>query len=180
MIQQTVFEAPILPKHLYDGQGDVTKNPANLKPVGTGPFKFAEWNKGSTLKVVRNENYFEKDKPYLDAIVFQIMPQGANRSTALETGEVDFVVDFYLPKTDVKRLEANAKLMPKRGQGAPAIDFVMMNVRTKALSTAEARQAVAMAIDRKRIVDQHGRHRSCRSRTLRRRLQVVAQSRRRL
>lgn len=154
MIQQTVFEAPILPKHLYDGQGDVTKNPVNLKPIGTGPFKFSEWNKGSTIKLVRNDNYFEKDKPYLDAIVFQIIPQGANRSTALETGEVDFVVDFYLPKTDVKRLEANAKLTAKRGQGSPAIDFMMMNTRTKALSTAEARQAVAMAIDRKRIVDQ--------------------------
>jgi peptide/nickel transport system substrate-binding protein len=154
MLSLTVFDSPILPKHVYDGQGDVTKNAANLKPIGTGPFKFVEWNKGSTLKVARNENYFEKDKPYLDAIVFQIIPQGANRSTALETGEVDFVVDFYLAKTDVPRLEKNTKLMPKRGQGAPAIDFMMYNTRTKALSTAEARQAVAMAIDRKRIVDQ--------------------------
>ena len=154
MIQQTVFEAPILPKHLYDGQGDVTKNPVNLKPVGTGPFKFSEWNKGATIKLVRNDNYFEKGKPYLDAIVFQIIPQGANRSTALETGEVDFVVDFYLAKTDVPRLDKNTKLTGKRGQGAPAIDFMMFNTRTKALATPEARQAVAMAIDRKRIVDQ--------------------------
>ena len=154
MIQQTVFDAPILPKHVYDGQGDVTKNPANVKPIGTGPFKFVEWNKGATIKLARYDNYFEKGKPYLDGIVFQIIPQGANRSTALETGEVDFVVDFYLPKTDVKRLEANAKLTAKRGQGAPAIDFMMMNTRTKALSTAEARQAVAQAIDRKRVVDQ--------------------------
>ncbi|HEX9116386.1 MAG TPA: ABC transporter substrate-binding protein [Anaerolineae bacterium] len=154
LLQMSVFEAPILPKHLYDGQGDVLKNPANLKPVGTGPFKFVEWNKGSNIKLVRNDKYFEKDQPYLDGIVFQIIPQGANRSTALETGEVDFVVDFYLPKTDVKRLSANAKLMSKRGQGFPAIDFLMMNTQTKALSTKEARQALAFAIDRQRIVDQ--------------------------
>ncbi|HEX7587823.1 MAG TPA: ABC transporter substrate-binding protein [Anaerolineae bacterium] len=150
----SVLDAPILPKHLYDGQGDVTKNPANLKPVGTGPFKFSEWNKGSTLKLVRNENYFEKGLPYLDGLVYQIIPQAANRSTALETGEVDYVVDFYFPKTDVKRMESSGKYNSKHGQAAPAIEFMMFNTRTKALATKEARQAIAMVIDRKRIVDQ--------------------------
>ncbi len=154
LLQMSVFETPILPKHLYDGKGDVPANPANLKPVGTGPFKFVEWTKGANIKVVRNENYFEKGQPYLDGIVFQIIPQATNRSTGLETGEVDFVVDFYLPKTDVKRLEANTNLVAKRGQGFPAIDFMMMNNQTKALSTKQARQAIAFAIDRQRIVDQ--------------------------
>ena len=154
LLQQTAFDAPILPKHVYDGQGDVLKNPANQQPVGTGPFKFAEWNRGSNLKLVRNENYWDKGKPYLDSLVFQIVPQGANRSTGLETGELDFVVDFYLPKTDVKRLQANDKLQPKRGQGFPAINFMTMNTANPALATKEARQAVAFAIDRKRMVDQ--------------------------
>ncbi len=154
LIQQTVFEAPILPKHLYDGQGDATKNPANLKPVGTGPFKFSEWNKGSTIKLVRNENYFEKGLPYLDGLVYQVIPQAANRATALETGEVDYVVDFYFPKTDVKRMESSGKYIVKRGQGAPAIEFMMFNTRSKALATKEARQAIAMVVDRKRLVDQ--------------------------
>lgn len=152
--QMSVFEAPVLPKHLYDGRGDVLQNPANLAPVGTGPFKFAEWSKGASIKVVRNQDYFEKGLPYLDTIVFQIIPQGANRSTGLETGEVDFVVDYFLPKTDAKRLLADANLMSKRGQGFPAIDFMMMNIQTEALSTKQARQALAFAIDRQRIVDQ--------------------------
>ncbi len=154
MLGLTVFDAPILPKHLYDGQGDVTKNPANLKPIGTGPFKFSEWNKGSTIKLVRNESYFEKGLPYLDGLVYQIIPQATNRATALETGEVDYVVDFYFPKTDVKRLESSGKFIAKHGQGAPAIEFMMFNTRTKALATKEARQAIAMVIDRKRMVDQ--------------------------
>lgn len=154
MLGLSVFDAPILPKHLYDGQGDVTKNPANLKPIGTGPFKFSEWNKGSTIKLVRNENYFEKGLPYLDGLVYQIIPQAANRSTALETGEVDYVVDFYFPKTDVKRMESSGLYTSKHGQAAPAIEFMMFNTRTKALATKEARQAIAMVVDRKRIVDQ--------------------------
>ncbi len=154
LMGQTVFDAPILPKHLYDGQGDVTKNPANLKPVGTGPYKFAEWNKGSNLKVVRNENYFEKGLPYLDGIIFQIIPQAPNRSTALETGEVDYVVDYYTSKADIPRLQKNPQLVTKRGQAAPAIEFMMFNTLSKALSTKEARQAIAMVVDRQRIVDQ--------------------------
>ena len=154
LMGQTVFDAPILPKHLYDGQGDVTKNPANLKPVGTGPFKFSEWNKGSNLKVVRYDGYFEKGLPYLDGIVFQIIPQAPNRSTALETGEVDYVVDYYVSKADVPRLQKNAQLVTKRGQAAPAVEFMMFNTQSKLLATKEARQAIAMVVDRQRIVDQ--------------------------
>lgn len=153
LLQMSVFDAPMLPKHLYDGT-DILKNPYNSKPVGTGPFKFSEWNRGTSIKVVRNDNYWEKDKPYLDNIVFQVVPQGANRSTGLETGEIDFVVDFYLAKADVKRLAANPALQSKRGQGPPAIDFLMMNTKTAALSTKEARQAIAFAINRPRLVDQ--------------------------
>ncbi len=153
LIQMTAFDAPILPKHIYEGS-DVLKNDANNKPIGTGPFKFSEWNKGQNLKVVRNPDYWEKDKPYLDGIVFQITPQAANRSTGLETGEIDFVADFYLPKADVKRLSASDKLQSKRGQGAPAVDFIFINTASAALKNKEARQALALSIDRKRMVEQ--------------------------
>ena len=116
LLQQTPYDSPILPKHVYDGT-DIQNNPANQKPIGTGPFKFSEWNRGSNLKLVRNETYWDAPKPYLDAIVFQIVPQGANRSAGLETGEIDVVSDFYLAKADVGRLSSNANLKSKRGQG---------------------------------------------------------------
>ena len=49
-------ESPILPKHVYDGT-DVMKNPANTAPIGTGPFKFEEFVRGSHIILSRNENY---------------------------------------------------------------------------------------------------------------------------
>ncbi len=153
LLQLTAFDAPIIPAHVY-GSGDVTKHEANQRPVGTGPFKFSEWNRGASLKVVRNETYWEAPRPYLDAIIFQVVPQGPNRSTGLETGEIDFVVDFYLAKADVGRLSTNAKLQSRRGQGTPAINFIMTNTRTAALAKKEARQALAYAINRKTLVDQ--------------------------
>lgn len=154
LLQMNIFEAPILAKHVYEGQGEVTKNPANQSPIGTGPFKFVEWTKGASIKLVRNENYWDKGKPYLDNIVFSIIPQAANRSTAMETGEADYLVNFYVALTDAKRLSANTKLVTERGHSFPAIYFMMMNTLTKALSTKEARKALAFAIDRDRIITQ--------------------------
>src|ERR1035441_3583794 len=54
--QMTVFDAPVLPRHLYDS-GSIATNPANQKPVGTGPFKFAEWKRGASIRLLRNEHY---------------------------------------------------------------------------------------------------------------------------
>ncbi|GAC1325489.1 MAG: ABC transporter substrate-binding protein [Chloroflexota bacterium] len=153
LVQMSVFEAPILPKHLYDGS-DPTTNPINQAPVGTGPFKFTEWNRGSTIKVVRNNQYWDTGKPYLDSIIFQVVPLPANRSTGLETGELDFVLDFYLPKADVGRLSSNASLISKRGQGAPAIDFLMFNTRNQVLANKAVRQALALAVNRDTQVQQ--------------------------
>jgi len=153
LMQMSVFEAPIMPMHLYQGT-DASTNPANQAPVGTGPFKFAEWNHGSTIKVVRNDQYWDSGKPYLDGIIFQVVPQAPNRSSGLETGEIDFVLDFYLPKADVGRLSSNTNLTSKRGQGAPAIDFLMMNLKNPILANKQVRQALAMAINRDTQVQQ--------------------------
>lgn len=153
LVQMSVFEAPILPKHIYDGS-DPTTNPINQAPVGTGPFKFTDWKRGSTIKVDRNAQYWDSGKPYLDSIIFQIVPQPANRSTGLETGELDFVLDFYLPKADAGRLSSNTSLISKRGQGAPAIDFLMFNTRNPLLANKAVRQAFALAINRDTQVQQ--------------------------
>lgn len=153
LIQQTVFEAPIFPKHLYEGT-DILKNDYNAKPVGTGPFKFSAWNRGQNITLVRNAAYFEKDLPYLDGIKFQMIPEAQNRTVALELGEADFIGDFYTPKTDVPRLAKNEKLVQRRGSTIPAIYFLMINTQSPAFKTAEARQALAFAIDRNRMVQQ--------------------------
>ena len=129
-------------------------NPANQKPVGTGPYKLAEWNRGASLRLTRNESYWEPGKPYLDTLVYAIVPQPANRATGLETGELDFVVDFYLSKADAPRLLNNSRLQSKRGQGSPNMYFLSMNTRTPALAKPEARQALAFAINRATIVQQ--------------------------
>ena len=79
-------ESQVLPRHRYEGT-DVLTNPLNNAPVGTGPFRFKEWRRGSAVVVERNPDYWDAGKPYLDAIVMRFIPDGAGRSAALETGE---------------------------------------------------------------------------------------------
>ncbi len=81
-----VTNAPIMPKHLY-GNTDALTNPYNVKPVGSGAFKFQEWAKGDHLTLVKNEKYFKTGKPYLDRIVFKVMPSIATAAIAFENGE---------------------------------------------------------------------------------------------
>lgn len=151
--QMTVFDAPILPRHLYEGS-NVGANPANQKPVGTGPFRFGEWKRGASIKLVRNDQYWDGDKPYLESIIFQVIPQAANRVPALQAGELDELLDFYTPKPEVPRILADKNLAPRRGVNIPALYFMMFNTQSPLFAKKEARHALAFAIDRPRLVKQ--------------------------
>ena len=71
-----ISNLPVMPKHIYAGT-DVVKNPANLNPIGSGPFKLKEWVRGSHIHLVRNDDYFKPGLPYLDAIIYRVIPDGA-------------------------------------------------------------------------------------------------------
>ncbi|MGD8412612.1 MAG: ABC transporter substrate-binding protein, partial [Candidatus Latescibacterota bacterium] len=76
-----------IPKHVYDVP-DFDKNPANRKPVGSGPFKFDEWRMSQYISVVRNDNYHGKE-PYLDKVIFRVIEDDAVALNALKAGELD-------------------------------------------------------------------------------------------
>jgi peptide/nickel transport system substrate-binding protein len=85
-----VVEAPIIPKHIYEGK-DLQKDPANLQPIGTGPFKFVEYVKGDHVTLERNPDYFRAGLPHLDKVIFRIIPDANTATLALEQGEVDYL-----------------------------------------------------------------------------------------
>ena len=97
-------ESPIVPKHLYEGK-DVATNPRNNSPVGTGPFIFKEWVRGSHVRLERNPNYWNAPKPYLDVAVARFIPEAAAR--ALESGEAQ-LANKSIALSDIDRFEAEA------------------------------------------------------------------------
>lgn len=150
-----VVEAAILPRHIYAG-ADVQNNPANQQPVGTGPFKFAEYAKGDRVRLVRNENYFKAGLPYLDELVFRIIPQATTATLAFEQGEVDYLIS--VPGPDLPRLRTMpgvtiASTSAGSG-GSNCQDTLVYNLRRAPLDSVLVRQAFAYAIDRQQILDE--------------------------
>ena len=148
----TVFDAPVLPQHLYEGT-DPLSNPANNEPVGSGPFRFSEWVRGERIEITRNDAYF-LEEALLDRILFRVIPQDVARSTALEVGEADLLWGFYMPPADLPRLEANPDLQVWRGITIPALYFIFINNRSPGLEDVRVRQALMYAVDREQIVEQ--------------------------
>lgn len=144
----------IQPKHLYDGS-DIAENPANLAPVGSGPFKFSEWSKGREVVLVRNENYFLKDKPYVDRIVTRFIPEPSARIRSLEAGEIDYVAYFDLPPAFVVELQKNPaiKVVSEGHEAWGSIVELMMNLDKAPYNDVRVRRAITHAIDRQFIVE---------------------------
>lgn len=149
-----VDNMPMVPKHIYDGT-DFRTNPANQTPIGTGPFKFKEWKKGSHITLVRNPDYWKKGQPYLDEIVFRVIPDAASRAVAFEKGDVHVLRGGDIDNVDVKRVKAlpNVEMTTKGWEMYGPLAFVVMNQRKPPFDNLKVRQAVMHAINRKFVVD---------------------------
>lgn len=151
--QLKVFDLPIIPKHIFEGT-DLATNEASRAPIGTGPFVFSEWDPGRSLRLTANEDYWDEGKPGLSEIIYQIVPDAANRSAGLETGEYDFVGAFYLPRADVARLKTLDNVVVREQTTIPSLHFIQFNCENEHLGKREVRQAIARVVDRPRIVEQ--------------------------
>jgi peptide/nickel transport system substrate-binding protein len=147
-----VTNAPVMPKHLYDGT-DLLTNPHNTRPVGSGPFRFQEWLKGDHITLARNDKYFKAGKPYLDRVVYRVMPSAAAAAIAFEKGEVDY---FLNPTPlDVARLKhlPDVVITDKGREGYATVETLIPNLTRAPLSDPRVRRAMAHAIDKDFLVD---------------------------
>lgn len=148
------YVSPVMPKHIYEGR-DVRSNPANFAPVGTGPFKFKEWSKGSHVSLERNPGYWRENRPYLDGIVFRFIPDAGARAVAFESGEVQMGVFNSLPLNVVRRLEKspNFEVSTFGYEFTSTIFMLELNTRRAPFDKREVRQAVMHAIDRQALIN---------------------------
>jgi peptide/nickel transport system substrate-binding protein len=119
------------------------------KPIGTGPFKLAEFKRGDTIRLVRNPDYFKKDRPYLDEIDFRVVDNRATRLLAFSTGEFDitFPSDVTVALTkDIKARDPNAICE----LDAPNTQVnLMVNRVNPPFDNPDIRRAMSLALDRR-------------------------------
>ena len=150
--QLDVTEAPILPKHIFEGQ-DPNTAVANLQPVGTGPYKFDSYKRDDQIVLVRNPDYFKPGLPKLDRIVFRVIPDQRTAALAVLKGEVDFMRDVAGPDLAPLKRDANVvlDLVTAGAGGGNCIMTVGFNLEKNALADVRVRRAFALAVDRERI-----------------------------
>ncbi len=143
----------VLPKHVFAGT-DIMANPANEKLVGTGPFKYAEHKTGEYYRLARNDDYWGEGEPYLDEIVYRVLPDRAAAAGALEAEEIDLAAFSAVPLADLDRISKVPGLtVISKGYEALTYQLVVeINHRRKELADLKVRQAIAHAIDRDFVV----------------------------
>lgn len=161
----------ILPKHVFEPfmGAKSRENPANTKPVGTGPYKIVDFKPGDILRAEANAGYHVPNQPFFDTL--EIKGGGDATSAAravLQTAEYDLAWNLAVEDDILKRLEAAGKGKMAFYTGSD-IEFVALNVtdpwnevdgerasaksKHPAFTDKAVRTAMAMLIDRKGIQD---------------------------
>src|SRR6476659_5824520 len=120
-------------------------------PIGTGPFKFVEFKPNEYIKVVRNPDYWKKDRPYLDGIDWTIIKNQATGQLAFLSGKFDMTSPYFFQVpmiNDTMKQDPNAicKLVPSNVNRN-----VMINRTAPPFNNPELRRAVALTIDRRAV-----------------------------
>jgi peptide/nickel transport system substrate-binding protein len=161
----------IIPKHLYaEFQGDKSRDaPTNLKPVGTGPYKFADFKPGDMVRGEINANYHIANRPHFDSIEFKGGGDAVSAARAvIQTGEFDFAWNMQVEDEILQRLEKGGKgkaLITASGN----IEHIQLNstdpwtevdgerssAKTKhpSLTDPAVRQAMGLLVDRQSVQD---------------------------
>lgn len=123
----------------------------NRKPVGSGPFKFESWTPGTEIVLVRNPDYkcFREDlenkgAPYVDKVVFRIIPEEGTKANAIQAGEVHIIPVAYAQADYLKKVPGLHLVAIEKGFNMNYIEF---NTRKPPFDDVRVRKAVGYALD---------------------------------
>ncbi len=125
------------------------------QPVGTGPWKFEEWRSADRIILVRNPDYkwgpkfVHEGPPYIERIVYRIVPEAAAQVAAFERGEADIL---GVPATDLQRLQQTGKYTffktLRKGVGL----FIEFNTTREPFTDVRVRRALNNAIEKRSVL----------------------------
>ena len=139
---------PIIPKHIYGDGQDMKTHPANLAPVGSGPFRLVEYVPGESVVLERNDDYFISGRPYLDGLIIRLEPDPKAQVVDMQREEAHLLPLFV----DLDALDRLGKcehlVITSRGhEGVGAINWLAFNLLRPPLDDERVRQAIAYAVD---------------------------------
>lgn len=142
----------LLPKHMLQNadRKSLRSHEFGRNPLSSGPFLLKEWKQQQYIELVANDKYFG-GRPYLDRVIFKIVPDKANLMTQLQTGEVDMVIN--LPPGEANQLkETNPNIRLYAASGR-VYHYLGYNHKNSLFSSPEVRKALNMAVNRQGMID---------------------------
>ncbi len=139
----------IIPKHLLGGYANINRVPFNQQPVGTGPFRVVRWYHGDHVELAANPLYF-RGAPKLKKILVYTVPDGNTSAAELQSHGIDLILAVTASNfRNLRAISSVRTLLVKQPSYAAAI----FNTKHPPLDDVRVRQAIAYAVNEKRIVD---------------------------
>jgi len=147
---------PILPKHYFTGE-DFLASAKNYAPLGTGPYKFDEFSEGEYVRLRSNENWWKAEKgneidlkfPYIEEIEILLYEKSKNITEVFQQEDIDLLtIDRSLWSKYNGRPDITMKKYTSNN-----FEYIAFNLSNRLLKLPEVRQAIAYAIDKKKIIN---------------------------
>jgi peptide/nickel transport system substrate-binding protein len=141
----SLFSNDVIPAN-YGGQ---TETAFYNHPIGTGPFKWDYWHKGSALKLVRNPYYWQPGKPYLNSVTWTYVASDNTRQLQLKGGQAQ--VDEFPAWSTVSTLKSTPSVTMNLFNSTRT-DYLAFNEKRKPFQDVHVRRAISLAINRAALV----------------------------
>lgn len=135
----------IMPKALLDAGNDF-----NTNPIGTGAYKFVDWVRGEQLTFVAHDEFFDPSRaPKIKNIIWKIIPEGSSRTIALESGEVDYIIELDSTSLDSLKANENTSVME-----VPSVshNWLTINNEKAPFDDVNVRKALSSAVNRDDVI----------------------------
>ncbi len=132
----------LVPKHALEGK-DINTAEFNVRPVGSGPYRVAEWRKGDSIALAAFDRYF-RGRPAIRQIVFRVIPDPVVRTQALRTGGIDLLDDPPTDELDKFREGGQYSVI---GVYTPSYQYLGFRLDRVPFSDIRVRRAISHAVD---------------------------------
>jgi peptide/nickel transport system substrate-binding protein len=134
--------SPVYPCHVSSAE-------MRTKPIGTGPFRFVEYRLNEIMRMERNPDYWKPGLPYLDGIVYQIVPNRSTRTLGFVAGKFDMTYPTDVTVSILKDIMAQAPDTQCVMRRTNVSTNLVINRDVPPFDNPDIRRALALALDRK-------------------------------
>ena len=137
--------SPVHPAHIAPDE-------LRTREVGTGPFMLKTYLRDQSMEFVKNPNYFEKGRPYLDGITWIIIRSRPSRTAALQAGQADAAFPGETSQAIYETLKSAVPTMAFQRVGVQVSDNIIVNTKKPPFDNVKLRQSINLALDRSAMI----------------------------